>query len=171
MRTLAKIITAAIIASTSVQAVASQFDVYVRFKDGTSQRYLNRTDSPNALQHLALDIQRDFPNKPLTDLATVDSFPSGTIPPAEISQQKQVIATAPANYKPAEVNQEVKEGGFWDSTAGTVAKVAIGAVVVGALWKLTTPIAASGVCDFDWQIAKNGSRCGGRSAASRPGGK
>lgn len=170
MRTVVKIITAAIIASTSFQAVASQFDVYVRFKDGTSQRYLNRTDSPNALQHLALDIQRDFPNKPLTDLATVDSFPSGTIPPAEISQQKQVIATAPANYKPAEVNQEAKEGGFCSSSGCKVAAAVVGLVVVGALIAKAGPIAA-GVCDFDWQTAKDGSRCGKRSAASRPGGK
>jgi hypothetical protein len=57
---------------------------------------------------------------------------------------------------------------FWDSGWGTAIKV----VVLGAIiYKLSAPLAASGICDFDWQTAKDGSRCGKRSAASRPGGK
>jgi hypothetical protein len=63
---------------------------------------------------------------------------------------------------------EVKETGFWDSGWGTAIKVvALGAI----LYKLSAPLVASGVCDFDWQTAKDGSRCGKRSAASRPGGR
>jgi hypothetical protein len=61
-----------------------------------------------------------------------------------------------------------EEVGFWDSGWGTAIKV----VVFGAiLYKLSTPLIATSGCDFDWQRAKDGSRCGGRSAASRPGGK
>ena len=63
---------------------------------------------------------------------------------------------------------ERKEVGFWDSGWGTAIKViALGAI----MYKLSAPLAGSGICDFDWQIAKDGSRCGKRSAASRPGGK
>jgi hypothetical protein len=168
MRTLAKIITATIIASTSLQAVAAQFDVYVRFKDGTSHRYLNRTDSPNALQHLALDIQRDFPSKPLTDLATVDSFPAGTIPPAEISQQKQVVAVTPVSYQPA----EVKEEAFCSSTG---CKVVVGAVALAALYygikALPSGSARAFPCMLPTDRAKDGSLCGGRASSVRPGGR
>ena len=65
-------------------------------------------------------------------------------------------------------NNSTTEVGFWDSGWGTAIKVvALGAI----LYKLSAPLAATGICDFDWQRAKDGSRCGKRSAASRPGGK
>ena len=84
---------------------------------------------------------------------------------AGINLAKEDVVLVNDTAKAAVRNNEV---GFWDSGLGTVIKVvALGAI----LYKLSAPLAATGICDFDWQTAKDGSRCGKRSAASRPGGK
>jgi len=71
--------------------------------------------------------------------------------------------------KPVKPSKQEPEVGFWDSGWGTVAKVAIVVVAGAALWKLSAPLSTG--CANPWDIAKDGSKCGLRSAASRPGGK
>jgi len=67
------------------------------------------------------------------------------------------------------IKVEPAETEFWDSGWGTAAKVAIVVVAGAALWKLS---AATNVgCMLPSDIAKDGSRCGGRAASVRPGGK
>jgi hypothetical protein len=67
------------------------------------------------------------------------------------------------------IKVEQAETEFWDSGWGTAAKVAIVVVAGAALWKLS---AATNVgCMLPSDIAKDGSRCGGRAASVRPGGK
>jgi hypothetical protein len=58
---------------------------------------------------------------------------------------------------------------FWDSTAGTVTKVVIGVAIAAVLWKISAPMTKG--CANTWNIAKDGSICGGRAASVRPGGK
>jgi hypothetical protein len=171
MKLIVKLITAVLITSTSAQAFASQFDVYVRFKDGTSKVYANRTDSANALQHLALDIKRDFPSKDLNEIATVDSFPAGSKAPIELQQSVRPIQTV--SYKPVEpaVQPKEEDSGFCSSTGCKVLVGVVALAALGAVIAKTGPAASAFPCVLASDRAKDGSRCGGRASSVREGGR
>ena len=143
-----KLMCATIAMAVVMPTFASQ-DIYITFKNGKTAVYKNVDDSVT---------NEDFNIQLVIDhgLGMDDIDP----------HRSKIISTsldAPEQSgKPAEVS-------FWDTGWGTTTKVVIGIVVLGALWKLSAP--ASKGCANPWNIAKDGSRCGLRSAASRPGGR
>jgi len=44
-------------------------------------------------------------------------------------------------------------------------------VIIGAICLLAVSASFAGTCDYTWQTAADGSRCGGRAADVRSGGK
>lgn len=72
--------------------------------------------------------------------------------------------------KPIPQPQQAKEEGFCSSS---FCKIAVGVVTIAAIAYGIRKIgpSSSGVCDYTWQTARDGSRCGNRAAIVRPGGK
>ena len=165
MRTLSKIIIALIILSTSIQAFAAQYavyDVYFRFNDGSAHLYTNFPDSENGLAVLATQIKQDFPQRDLREIADAQMVPAGSSPPDGYAF-KSTKGQAP--------QPQQQETSFWDSSSGKLVKMVL--VVGGLVWVghlIAKGGGSAGGCANPWDIAKDGSRCGGRAASVRPGG-
>ncbi len=72
--------------------------------------------------------------------------------------------------KPMPQQAKKEEEGFCSSS---FCKVAVGVVTIAAIAygiRKLGPV-SGGTCDYTWQTAKDGSRCGNRAAIVRPGGK
>lgn len=106
-----------------------------------SQHEYNNTPSNVTPSQVKDRVERDFPNKRLN----------------------RIEGTAYAYEK-----EPVEESSGWS----TLGYILLGVVVVGAIvYGAPLIMAASGGCQHSYQTAKDGSRCGARSADSRPGGR
>ena len=106
-----------------------------------SQHEYNNTPNNVTPSQVKDRVERDFPNKRLT----------------------RIEGTAYAYEK-----EPVEESSGWS----TLGYILLGVVVVGAIvYGAPLIMAASGGCQHASDRAKDGSRCGARSADSRPGGR
>ena len=146
-----KIVVSVVVSAMTFSAVAAQ-DIHLTFKDGSSASYKNVPDSVDNDQ-FARVLMRDYGKDFNTD---VDYSKSRIIDVEDAIVVEQSGQAAPKTS-------------FWDTTAG---KVVTGILVVGIAVALIRafPIAGAGGCKNTWDIAKDGSRCGGRAASVRPGG-
>ena len=152
---LVAMIMAGVISLTSVTSALANTEMYtvmIKFNDGVTRQY-NKVPADTPIEVLAGRIQKDFPNKSLTDIVEANSW-------VHIPQQGAMPMPTPT--------EAPKDGVNWGKVAwvvgGALLIVLVGSAVAGGG-------GSTGKCDFDWQTAKNGSNCGKRSAASRPGGK
>ena len=149
-----KFIVSVVIGTMSMSAFAAQ-DIYLTFKDGSEAVYKNLPDSIDNAQ-FAIILMQDYRKDFNTDIDHTKS---------------RVVDHIPTDRsKSYAIPKQEPEVGFWDSTTGKVLKWTAGAVIVYAVIK-ALPLAGSVGCANPWDTAKDGSRCGLRSAASRPGGK
>ena len=139
-----------VIGALALAVIAPSFaaqDIYLTFKDGRQAVYKNVPDSVDNAQ-FANAVMRDYGMNYYTDL--------------DLSKSRIVdVPDAP--------NAEVQTG-FWDSTTGKVVKWVGITVLAVALFKAIGPV-ASGICNVPSDRARDGSRCGGRAASVRPGGR
>ena len=106
-----------------------------------SQHEYNNTPNNVTPSQVKDRVERDFPNKRLN----------------------RIEGTAYAYEK-----EPVEESSGWS----TLGYILLGVVVVGAIvYGAPLIMAASGGCNVPSDRAKDGSRCGGRAASVRPGGK
>jgi hypothetical protein len=106
-----------------------------------SQHEYNNTPNNVTPSQVKDRVERDFPNKRLNRLE----------------------GTAYAYEK-----EPIEESSGWS----TLGYILLGVVVVGAIvYGAPLIMAASGGCNVPTDRAKDGSRCGGRAASARPGGK
>jgi hypothetical protein len=89
--------------------------------------------------------------------------------------QSETLAEFQQRVTPREIprnpSRESPEVSFWDTGWGTVVKVVGTGILIAAVMKAFPATGALGACDYTWQTAKDGSRCGNRAAIVRPGGK
>jgi len=120
-------------------------DITVSFKDGSTHQYLNTPEyvTPQQIQER---VGKDFPSKTLVQIDGGRPTPTS------------YTATPSAKEDPGVM------GSGW---------YLLGAILVAAVLVVAFgPIAsAAGGCQHDSDRAKDGSRCGARSADSRPGGR
>ena len=133
-----KLIVSVVIGAMSASCFAAKFDVNVVFNDGTVKQYAGIDDGPNALQLLALQIQRDFPSKSLDQLASVTSKPAEVGYTPTMAQTYQSKPQILRNQYQEAPTQENKSKGM---TAGDLA-IGVIAIVVGA--GLINALATSG---------------------------
>lgn len=147
MRKLTSMIVAGAIAIGAVSPSFAATDiVYLKFKDGTGATWKNVPQTISN-EEFAEFVRRDTGKNFFTDV--------------DHTQSKVVEEEAPKSDEK-----------FCSNTFCKVA-VGIGAIlVVGALLSSISPAAAAaGSCVLPSDIAKDGSRCGGRASSVRPGGR
>jgi hypothetical protein len=159
-----KVVVGVVISAMNFSAFAAKFDVDIQFNDGTTKRYTQLDDGPNALQLLALQVQQDFPGKNLNELVSVTSRPSETGYTQTVSQAYQPKAELIRNQYQSAPPQEAKSSGMsWQAWAAAFGLIAVSVALAKG--------GGSGGCQHYNDRAKDGSLCGKRSADYRPGGR
>ena len=140
-----KLVAIALVGFLNTAWAQDYYNIDVVMADGSNKTYTQiASDMPTA--QFAEQIAQDFPD---TQLISANA------------------TLAPLQETPVE---EPKTPAFCSSTG---CKVAVGVGVAALLaWGLSSMSKSnySGNCQFEWQTAKDGSRCGGRAASVRPGG-
>jgi len=105
----------------------------------------------------------------------VGYFASYAVDGSNCVLQSETLAEFQERITPKSVPQnqsrEDPQISFWDTGWGTVVKVVGTGILIAAVMKAFPATGALGACDYTWQTAKDGSRCGNRAAIVRPGGK
>ena len=149
-----KAVITALLISTATPSFAQNFDVYLKFNDNTVVKYENIPGSTDTEQFRSM-VARQHPDK------------TGIIDARVIPVVESPRTAAVMQQTPTKVVEE--ETSFWDSGWGTATKVLVAGFL---LYKLSKAIPiSSGPCDYAWQTARDGSRCGNRAASVRPGGR
>jgi hypothetical protein len=164
MKLIAKLM-AAVMILTTVPVQAANYDIHLRWKDGSTYDYYNVPEEIT-IEQLGARIQQDNPSKSLQDIVIADARPAGTAYKSMESVQGQ--AARAVNNQTTSVAAPQK-----DEEWSLGKKLLVGAAAVAGLyflWQWSAP-ASGGPCDFSWQTAADGSRCGGRAASIRPGGR
>ncbi len=140
-----KLVAIALVGFLNTAWAQDYYNIDVVMADGSNKTYTQiASDMPTT--QFAEQIAQDFPD---TQLISANA------------------TLAPKQETPVE---EPKNQAFCSSTG---CKVAVGVGVAALLaWGLSSMSKSnySGNCQFEWQTAKDGSRCGGRAASVRPGG-
>jgi hypothetical protein len=156
---LVAMVMAGVISLTSVTSALANTEMYsvmIKFNDGVTRQY-NKVPADTPIEVLAGRIQKDFPNKSLTDIVEANSWPQ---------QPQQTATPMPAQFQS---NPETpKEGLTWGKVAWAVGGAVLLVLVGGAIAKGG---GSAGGCANTWDTAKDGSRCGNRAASVRPGGR
>jgi hypothetical protein len=152
---LVAMIMAGVISLTSVTSALANTEMYtvmIKFNDGVTRQY-NKVPADTPIEVLAGRIQKDFPNKSLTDIVEANTW-------AHIPQQAATPMPIPT--------EAPKDGVNWGKVAWVVGGALLIVLVGGAIAKSG---GSAGGCANTWDTAKDGSRCGNRAASVRPGGK
>ena len=161
MKLIAKLM-AAVMILTVVPAQAANYDIHLQWKDGASYDYYNVPEEVT-IEQLGSRILKDNPGKSLQDIVVADARPAGTeYKTMDSVQGKAVHQVNTQAAQPTRQNDEEWSLGK---------KLLVGAAVIAGavlLWKYSAPLV--GGCMNPSDIAKDGSRCGGRAASVRPGG-
>ena len=140
------IVALTLVAMTATSAFAR--DITVSFTDGSKHIYNNAPEA-TTMEQVQTRIVKDFPSKTVVQLDGVRA----TEPTLPVS--------APG----------ASDNGYCSSGWALVGCLVAGVVVVAVMAPLLTGVAAAGGCQHASDRASDGSRCGGRSADSRPGGR
>jgi hypothetical protein len=138
-------------ATVAVEAQAEVVNLDVTMADGQHKVYTN-IDGDTDLTVIKAMIEQDFGTQQIAS-AVVNKQPG-----QQLAQQEQ-----PQTSK--------QEEAFCSST---LCRVAVGVAVVAALGYGINALSkgsSGNSCDYSWQTAKDGSRCGNRAANVRPGGR
>ena len=145
-----------------------RYDVYVKFADGGVAKYANLVDGPTALDDLSARVKMEHPNRPVVEAKSVL---------AQATAPQDVIKTSyarPELIRNQYMDNTVVEKQQKSSMSAGDLAIGVIAVLVGAglLHAALSGGASQGnSCDYSWQTAKDGSRCGNRAASVRPGGR
>ena len=147
-----KIVVSLAIVATTVPAFAD-YDIYLKFKDGSHDVYKNVPDSMTPDQFALTVKQLSGKNFADADLDASMISSAGTVDYSQYGKSQQSNTS------------------FWDSNAGKVTKVVL---VIGGAYLLFKSMGYhnqyKGPCLNPSDIARNGSVCGARAATVRPGG-
>jgi len=155
---------AAVMILTVVPAQAANYDIHLQWKDGASYDYYNVPEEVT-IEQLGARILQDNPGRSLQDITVADARPAGTEYKTMGSVQGKAVQQVNA--------QAAQPTGQNDEEWSLGKKLLVGAAVVAGvyfLWKWSSPV-SGGPCDFSWQTAADGSKCGMRAASMRPGGR
>ena len=145
-----KLIAIALVGFLNTAWASEYYDLDVTMADGQHKVY-NNIDGATDLTVIKAMIEQDLGQQPIQQALA-------------INKRQEPTPTAD------EVQEQPKNEGFCSSTG---CKVAVGILAVAAIGyglKSMSKSSYSGNCQYSWQTAKDGSRCGARAASVRPGG-
>ena len=162
MKVTAWLTAAALTLGQVAPAWGEDLDVYFRFKDGQEFAYAGVSQTTTK-EDLVEMIQTDFPDVNRRGLDEVLVVARNDATPFKTPGQ----ATMLEPMTPQMIKEKKESGITFGDVVATVVTIAILAYAYKKLSKGAGSSSSGGNCQYTWQLASDGSRCGGRAASVR----